>query len=204
MNQSASLVSGEGVNCKNIGEFIRRIAIDYVRYDYVRYVIREIPEGKDLIAIDRKLRAHYDVISCRTARMRRRQKQQAIVQYIRYGHSFVLLATEGAHDQFERLKSYNCRTTPLQVKSYSIGLKNQRVIVCVRYEVWSKNVRYFERLALHDIHKVEGKLNALPYCHFPGVVRQKQNLVFQNNQRRSLAGLPLVTLAPRTKDLWCE
>jgi len=204
MNQSASLVSGGVVNCKSIGEFIRRIAIDYVRYGYVRYVIREIPEGKDLLTIDRKLRTHYDVISCRTTRMRRRKKQQAIVQYVRYGQSFVLLATEGEHEQFERLNSYDCRTAPLQVESYSIGIKNQRVLVRIRHEVWASTVDYFDRLALHDIQKVESKLNALPYCHFPDVVRQKQKLVSQINQRRSLAGLPPIAITPRSKNLWCD
>ena len=180
------------MNCESIGEFIRRIAIDYVRYGYVRYVVREIPEGKDLHAIDRKLRIHYAVTQCRTTRMRRRQKQQAVVQYVRYGHSFVLLATEGKHDQFERLTSYDCRTTPLQIKSYSIGLKNGRVMVRVRHELWADTIKHFERYALHDIQKVKNKLGSLPYCHFPGVIRQKQKLVVQINQRRQKAGLPLV------------
>lgn len=204
-NQPASyLLSGDRVTCKNIGEFIRRIAIDYVRYGYVRYVIREIPEGKNTLVIDNKLRAHYKITSCRTTRMRRRQKQQAVVQYVRYGRQFVLLATEGKHDEFERLKYYDCRIAPIQVRSYSIGLKNGVVRVCVRYEVWAETLRHFERIALHDLDNVEKKINALPYCHFPGVIRQKQQLVSLINQKRSRAGLPPVTLTPRIKELWCE
>lgn len=182
------------MNCESIGEFIRRIAIDYVRYGYVRYIVREIPEGKDLDAIDRKLCIHYDVTQCRTTRMRRRQKQQAVVQYVRYGHSFVLLATEGKHDKFESLTSYDCRMTPLQIKSYSIGLKNGRVLVCVRHELWTDTSRHFDRYALHDLQKVKRKLGSLPYCNFPGVIHQKQKLVSQINQRRQKAGLPLVSV----------
>lgn len=192
------------MNCRSIGEFIRRIAIDSVRYGYVRYVVREIPEGKNTLAIDNKLRAHYKITSCRTTRMRRRQKQQAVLQYVRYGRQFVLLATEGKHDEFERLKFYDCRIAPIQVYSYSIGLKNGVVRVCIRHEVWSGTIKHFERLALHDIDKVEKKLHALPYCHFPGVVRQKQQLVSMINQKRSRAGLPTVALTPRIKELWCK
>lgn len=183
----------------NKGQFVRKIAIDYVRYGYVRYVLRQIPEGKNLAVIDQKLITHYQVTFCRTTRMRRRRKQQAVVQYVRYGHSFVLLATEGIHEQFDRVVSYDCRTSPLYFDSYAIGIKNGKVRVTIRRGVWAMVCDRFKQIGLHHTTKVEQQLGALPFCNFPGVVRQKQALVSCINERRDRAGLPRVSLRQPVK-----
>ena len=180
---------------QTLGSFLRRVAIDYVRYGYVRYALREIPPEKDPTLIDCKLVALYGVTRCRVTRMRRRKQGLANVQYVRFGHSFVLLATEGHHPIFENLRTFDIRSAPLYFRGYSIGVKQGKPCVMVAPNEWSKVQHRFSQIALHQKESVEHKLNSLPYYHFPGVIRQKLTLVTAINKRRKQAGLLPLSLA---------
>lgn len=181
---------------QSLGNFLRRIAIDYARFGYTRYVLKEIPLDKDPSAIDQKIRSAYQVTSCRTARMRMKRQGRARVQYLRFKHSFVLLATEGTHEAFARLHSYDMKDAPLHFQGYSIGFKGSTVSVQVTSRVWRRIERHMEDLIFQPQSVVEEAIASLPYYNFPGVVRQKQHLLHYVNQRRKVAGLQPITFNP--------
>ncbi len=175
-------------------QFLRKIALDYIRYGYIRYALREIPAIKDVEAVDRKLIECYQITSCRSRRARRRAQKLSNVVYVRYGHTFVLLATEGKHQTFDQIMSHNFRIAPLLYQNYSIGIHSEKPDVRVRAMIWSKVKRRFEMIALHEKTEVQRKLNALPFARFPGIIRQKRKLVHRINARRKRAGLAMLEL----------
>jgi hypothetical protein len=179
---------------KTLHHFLRRVAIDYLRYRYFRYALREIPVDKDPLRIDEKILSVYSVTRCRTTRMRQRAKQLANVQYVRWKRSFLLLATEGNHPAFDRIRSYDFRTTPLHFHGYSIGVLQKKPCIMVCRKEWEQVKERFLKIGLHAKSEVERKLNILPYYHFPGVVRQQRALTAALNQRRKQAGLKPITL----------
>lgn len=188
---------------RSFGDFLRRIAFDYVRYGYYRYAVRTIPSGKDLLAIDEKLRKTYDITACRMTRTRRRRQGQAIAQYLRWDHTFVLLATEGHHETFEKLRSHDIRHTPLHLGAYSIGLRRGTTVtvhIQVARRVWRQVKRLIRRRELRPHEEVARLIHTLPFFNFPGVVAQKQKLLREVNRRRKRAGLPRITLPLSSKE----
>lgn len=178
----------------SLGLFLKRIAIDYMRYGYYRWAMRGISPHSDLLAIDRKLIATYGVTQCRTSRMRIRKQGLAVVQYVRWKRTFIVLATEGVHEAFDRICSYDVRVSPLHYHAYSIGVKNNRIEVRIRSQVWNGAYKKQLAIALVPTESLEKSLNALPYYRFPGVVRQLLKLTSEINLRRQVAGLPKVSL----------
>lgn len=187
-----------------LGMFLRRVAIDYVRYGYTRYALREIPHHKDPVVVEQKLIALYEITRCRMTRLRRKRKGLANIQYIRLDRTFLLLATEGHHPVFEQVRSHDIHTTPLHFRGYSIGIQRGKPCVQVCRDEW-KNVEYrFSKLCLRSKKEVDRKVNALPYYRFPGVVRQMLSLVEVINQRRKRAGLPLADFDMQRRDRWSK
>lgn len=181
----------------SLGDFLRRIAFDAVSHGYVRYVVREIPMKKDPALVDRKLTQAYEITSCRTKRMRRRRQGYANVVGVRWGHSFVLLASPGQHPAFERLQNYDIRTTPLHFCGYSVGVVSGQVSVRVARKRWRVVQKQFFALSLREKEFLEEALASLPYYHFPGVLAQRRSLVAAINARRKPAGLaPVVNTIP--------
>lgn len=177
-----------------LGFFLRRIAIDYMRYGYYRWALRFIPPERDPQKLDAKLIEAYGVTACRTTRMRQRRRGLAVVQYVRWEHTFVLLATEGTHEQFDRLRSHDARNAPLHIGAYAIGVDGSHVVVQVRQRVWLAISKRIHANALGDRTIVETRINALPFYRFPGVTGQLRDLVRTVNQRRRVAGLPLIVI----------
>lgn len=201
-NQECSLCGGfeEVVVMKHavptLGFFLRRIAIDYMRYGYYRWALRFIPPERDPQKLDAKLIDAYGVTACRTTRMRQRRQGLAVVQYVRWEHTFVLLATEGTHEQFGRLRSYDAREAPLHIGAYTIGYRasSHVVVVQVRQQVWLALSKRIHLHALSDRAAMEMRINSLPFYRFPGVTGQLRDLVKAINQRRRVAGLPLIVI----------
>jgi hypothetical protein len=170
--------------------FLRRVALDYARYGYVRWAMREIPHTKDPFEVDQKLIKHYSITQTWTTRSRRKKKGLANVVMVRYHHTFVLLATEGKHPAFDRIVSFDIRTSPIHFRSYSIGLKGNKPCVKVRRRVWKKVQEYFHQIALRPKKIVEAQFNQLPfYGYFPSVVHQKRLLLKEINVLRKHARL---------------
>ncbi|MBE9108276.1 hypothetical protein IQ273_02415 [Nodosilinea sp. LEGE 07298] len=179
---------------RTLGDFLRRIAIDYVRHGWFRYAVRTIPQGKDMLAIDAKMKATYEVTSCRTTRMRRRKKGIASVQYLRFSHTFVLLATDGHQDALDRITTRDIRESPLHFGGYSVGLARGTVVVEVERRVWQEARTRIQNMSLTGKEPLEKVFASLPFYRFPGVVRQKLELLRTINLRRKAAGLPLLAI----------
>lgn len=84
--------------------FIQQVATSYVNRGYRFYVPIQIPDAKDPRLVDEKMLDIYDIRMDSGKRFRRKQKGLANVQYIRFGHFALLLATHGKHKFFEREK----------------------------------------------------------------------------------------------------
>jgi hypothetical protein len=184
---------GYGVVVQTLGQFLRRVAIDGLRYGYFRYALRQIPDYKDPLLVDHKLISLYGVTQCRMTRMRRRRKGLANVLYVRLDRFFVLMASEGQHPVFEQVRSYDFRTAPLHFRGYAIGFHQGKPCITVGRDEWQPVEQRFSKIGLRAKVEVERKLNALPYCRFPGVVRQQWKLVRQINARRKQAGLEQIS-----------
>ncbi|MBD1919463.1 MULTISPECIES: hypothetical protein [Cyanophyceae] len=182
------------MEARTLGDFLRRIAIDYVRHGWFRYAVRTIPQGKDMLTIDAKMKAIYGVTSCRMTRMRCRKKGIASVQYLRFGHAFVLLATEGHQDALGRITMRDIRESPLHFGGYSVGLARGTVVVEVERRVWQEARTKLQNMSLIGKEPLEKALASLPFYRFPGVVRQKLELLRAINLKRKAAGLPLLAI----------
>jgi hypothetical protein len=112
---------------KNFGEFLRKIAIDYVRYGYFFYSVGSVPQRKDSTIFDQKILKKYDISFHWTTRARRKKEGIAVFAYVRFVDKMVLLSTEGKHQAFETWDYEDCRIKPIQLSGYTIGIKNQKV-----------------------------------------------------------------------------
>lgn len=174
-----------------LGVFLRKIAIDYVRFGYTNYILRKIPDYKDAELIDHKLIDHYSVTWNRTARLRARRKGAANVTYIRWRHQWVLLATPGQHNEFYKRNHRNVLKAPLNVSGYSIGINRTtgKVFVRLAPRRYSAIEKALKNIALHNHGKVTGFINSIAFVNFPEVIREKQQLTRLVNKRRKVAGL---------------
>jgi hypothetical protein len=182
----------------SLGWFLRKIAIDYVRYGYVCYAIRSIPEDKatpeELRRIDEKLLRTYGITYHRTTRARRKAKGLANVAYVRYKRWFILLATDGTHPQFDRVGSKDIRTYALLFCGYFIGLRNGKVYVEMAPRRMKRLRRWMLRIALYREPRVYAEFGSISHSIlFPGVVRQKLKLLRLINKKRKRAGLPRIS-----------
>ncbi|TWT44380.1 hypothetical protein RAS1_07940 [Phycisphaerae bacterium RAS1] len=105
--------------------FVQQLAVAYITHGYWFYVAGEIPEGKDLAAVDTKLIERYGIAITKWARCRRKKQGLANMQYLRHERFFVLLATKGRHEFFEREQASmrDVRRMPIKLAGYSIGCR---------------------------------------------------------------------------------
>src|SRR5262245_15327111 len=64
--------------------FIQQLAVAYVKNGYYFYVTGRVPDGKDPVAIDRKLIDRYGAGISKWARARRKRAGLANIQYLRF------------------------------------------------------------------------------------------------------------------------
>jgi len=182
--------------------FLGRVAF-YARYGYLWYAIRKIPEGKDLEAIDQKLRDTYGVTYQRMKRKTRKDKGLSNVMYVRWKQWFVLLGTPGRHETFTRIYRKHMGVESLFFGGYVVT-GDGAVLVAPRR--WKRIEGMASRIALHNERKVyhffhvwlNQKIAPLP---LPGITRQKWRLWKEVNERRRVAGLPLIPALPWQKSL---
>lgn len=112
----------------SIQGFVQQLAVAYITHGYWFYVVGEIPEGKDSAVVDAKLIERYGIAISKWARCRRKKQGLANMQYLRYERIFVLLATKGRHEFFERewASLRDVRRTPIRFAAYSIGCRKGR------------------------------------------------------------------------------
>lgn len=179
--------------------FVQQIAVSYVLNGYFYYVVGRIPEGKKAEHVDAKLIECYGVGCSKWVRARRKKKGLANVQYLRFGKSFVLMATEGAHEFFKReggirdLRVHPLRCFGYEIKCYRRNSGRWHPSVTIAPKRWRNMRRWFRDHAIRlDQEVLAQEFRALPFAPFAAVQRQCRCLVRAVNQKRKLASLPLV------------
>jgi hypothetical protein len=141
---------------KNLANFIRRLAVNYISRGYYYCVKGEIREHKDPAKTDQKIINHYDIARSKWAKARLRKRGQASVQYVRYERQFVILATQGEHRFFvEEAKNIrDVRRVPLVVGGYSISYRQvgerARVSVRITHEDFQRLKAHFVRQSVRS------------------------------------------------------
>ncbi len=106
----------------SVAGFIQQLAVAYIGHGYWYYVMGEIPAKKDPARTDRKIIEQYGVVLSKWARARRKQSGLANLQYLRHGHFFILVATAGRNEFFEKEPVIkDVRDEPIKFAGYSIG-----------------------------------------------------------------------------------
>jgi hypothetical protein len=184
-----------------LGMLLRRVAIDFVRYQHYYYVSGTIPAQKDPRKTDRKLVATYGITHCRVTRLRERRRGRASIAYARLEHDFILMATAGTHVFFEEESPRDIRQNPYEIRGYSIGVKGGKPCVMIAPKRWKAIAKQAHALALHNEAKVTDYMGRISPFHFPGIVRQQQKLLRQINRRRKRASLSLIQM-PAHERYW--
>lgn len=197
--------------------FVQQIACSYLRHGYWWYVTGVIPKGKDPRAVDEKLIAKYEIAVSESTRRRRKKLGRANLQYLRYGHFFVILATDGKHrfkdEEIENIR--DIRRVPVRLAGYSIsyrpGGRTRKGEVDPRWhahvEIDRKAYRelrdYFLDIAVHrSVKNLAVEFYQLPFEPYAPVRRQLLLLLREVNRARKRAGfeqVPVVVLPLRRR-----
>ena len=94
--------------------FIQQVAVSYVRWGYFFYTIGEIPGEKIPEKTDGKILCRYGLRWSRWSNARAKEQGRASVQYLRFGHAFVIMATAGEHLVREEERLKDVRREPLK------------------------------------------------------------------------------------------
>lgn len=182
--------------------FIQQIAVSYVRWGYFFYVVGEIPTEKDPTKTDEKILARYKVRRSRWSNARAKEKGRASVQYLRFQHTFVIMATGGEHLVREEEAMKDVRREPLKVFGYAIGY-NQRageraghVSVRIEKPIYLDLKAYLAGLAPKaSLDVMLSEFAGVRFEAYAGVRSQMLNILREVNRRREAAGLERVPLS---------
>jgi hypothetical protein len=174
----------------SVAGFVQQLAVAYVGHGYFFYVTGEIPERKDPRAVDEKLIAKYGLAIGKTARARRKTVGFANVQYIRYGHSFVLLATAGNHVFFEEERAFirDARKVPIKFAGYAISYRSGHPHVRIEQRRYLGLKAYLSDVAVHRAkERIEMEFRRLPFEPYAPIRGQLHCILREVNRRRALA-----------------
>lgn len=189
--------------------FLQRVATHLLPKGYYFFVQGVLSEGKDPYALDAKLLAKYDVAKSEGARRWRKQQGLGNVQYVRFGPSWILLATHGDHPiragEGNNLK--DVRRAPIRIGDYALYVKRGnflkrcstdedakpdgrwRVRVLIARESYRELCAYFLSIACHRrADALAEELHALPYEPYAPVRKQLLKLLRLINAKRQAAG----------------
>lgn len=186
-------MGGEVYRCRavSLAGFIQQLAVAYVAHGYWFYARGWIPIDKDPEAIDRKLIDRYGIDVSKWERARRKRAGLANLHYLRFGRTFVLIATHGQHWFFEaEAKAIrDIRRVPFKLGGYSVSFRNGHASVRIDQETYKRLKAYFTELALRrPADVVAEELRLLPYEPYAPVRRQLLNLLRAVNRLRKQAG----------------
>jgi hypothetical protein len=178
--------------------FVQQLAVSYLKNRYWFYVPGEVPLGKDPTAIDEKLVRKYDIGISKWARARRKKRGHAKLQYLRYGRTFVVVATHGEHPFFdeERESILDARERPFQFHGYSVGYKGGHAHVRIQTARYEELKHEFLAVALTASVDAMATLFArIRFEPYGPVKQQVRKLLWKVNGARREAGLEKVPLA---------
>ena len=182
--------------------FVQQLAVAYITHGYWFYVAGRIPEGKDPAAVDAKLIDRYGIAISKWARCRRKRRGLANMQYLRHERFFVLLATKGRHDFFERECGVfrDVRRVPIKFAGYSIGCRKggdgrwHASVRVVRNYHTSVKALLIETGLRHGAEAVARELASFQFQPFAPVRRQMLEALRAVNRARRTAGFDVVPL----------
>lgn len=188
--------------------FVQQLAVAYIARGYFFYTAGHIPPGKRPEDVDQKLLTRYGIPMSRWQRARRRLTGRASLQYMRYGSFWLMIATHGKHEFFEREKTVlrDVRREPIAFAGYSIGYRrgtDDRFHVSVRIHQneyrWLKQFMVqFARNATRE--EVEEEFSRLRFEPYAPVVRQLFSVLRAVNRARAELGLePVPAECVRTR-----
>ena len=176
--------------------FIQLLATNYACRGYPFYFRSRVPDGKASKPVDEKLLAEYGIATSKQQRWRRKRLGRANLQYLRYQQDFVILATHGENDFFQKNEGAirDMRSHPLKFYGYSVSLKGGHCVVRIEQEQYKLLKATFQETALlrKDPAEIGAQIDALPFERYRGVLKQLFSLVKATNEVRGPAGLPKV------------
>ncbi|SPE61808.1 conserved hypothetical protein [Verrucomicrobia bacterium] len=185
----------------SVAGFVQQLAVGYIANGHYFYVSGLIPPHKDPVKTDGKILNAYHIDVSKWTRFRRKREGWAGVQYLRYRHFYVIIATHGLHPPFaaEAERLVDIRRCPLQFMGYSIGCRRARGGGEYHASVRISNERYtelksqFESVVLNrTVEELVSDFRHLRYEPYAPVRVQLFALLRQVNRRRKVAGLEQV------------
>lgn len=187
--------------------FVQQLAVAYVQHGHWFYVTGLVPEHKDPRAVDAKLVERYGLDVSKWSRARAKATGRASVRYLRHGRFFVIIATKGKHEFFEREANVrDIRRVPIRYAGYSISYRrgvDRRWHASVRIapDAYLRRKSYLVGLAAHrSVENLAAIFADIPFEPYAPVRRQLLNILRAVNRRRSAAGfepVPMATLRMR-------
>ena len=119
--------------------FIQQLAVGYLARGYRYFFQGRIPDDKDPRAVDAKLIKRYGLDISKFERARRKRSGLANVQYLRYGHHFVLISTPGEHDPLRAdhvLK--DAHDVPIKLGGYAVSFRDGHAQVRIERATWKQ------------------------------------------------------------------
>lgn len=174
---------------------MQHLAVRLIGNGYRFFVLGEIPKAKDPAKVDRKLCSRYDFGVSKWVQFRRSMRGEAKVRYLRYGHQFILIATEGRHRFFDEESSAvrDASEVPIRCFGYEImsrprGTKFHPVVKLgeARFEELRSQLL---NLALATDSALTKRILDERLIFFSGVKRQIFRILKEVNERRRTAGL---------------
>ena len=185
----------------SIEGFVQQLAVGYISNGYWFYVTGTIPGRKDPRLTDRKIVDQYGCGVSKWVRARRKRAGLANVQYLRFHHTFVILATRGRHRFFEdEAKRFrDVREVPIKFGGYAIGCKEWKKkfhpSVRIEKQRYREIVARFLKMAIElSVEELSGELRGLPFEPYAPIRRQLIRVLGAINRRRAQAGLEAVPL----------
>jgi len=181
--------------------FVQQLAVCYVTHGYFFYVTGQIPAEKDPEKTDRKIIERYGIEISKSTRVKRKKAGEANLQYLRFGHFFVILATAGVHVFFEGEAAVlkDLRESPLRFHDYAISCHKSwakgKVHASVRidHERYSEIKARFVEISVHrTVEQLTGEFQAFPFEPYAPIRNQLYAILKAVNSKRHAAGLEAV------------
>jgi hypothetical protein len=179
----------------SIRGFVQQLAVQYIPHGYWFYVTGHVPASKDPAAVDAKLMARYGIAVSKWTRLRRKRAGEAALHYLRCGRVFVMLATHGDHEFFDREATQlrDVRRTPIKAFGYAIGYRRRRASVRIDREHYRRLELEFAELArFASEERIAAAFRSLPFEPYAPVHQQMRALLRKVNGQRRRAGKPPV------------
>jgi len=184
--------------------FVQQLAVCYVTHGYYFYVTGQIPEKKDPVRVDQRIIERYRINVSKSARVRQKKAGEANLQYLRFGRSFVILATPGVHHFFQEEAAIlkDLRETPIRFYDYAISCHKSwgkgalHASVRIDRRRYSELKAHFVKISVHrSVKDMILEFWRFPFEPYAPIRNQLYMILRAVNRKRHAAGLEPVPKA---------